>query len=227
MRLVTRRNLPVPTLWGWLLLGGMLLLGVIALGRFGYPILAVEKPAAGAQVLVVEGWLGPRELDQAAAVFRRGAYERLITSGGPITNWASSSGPSTYADRAADYLTSRGIDAGLILSVPSPASAQDRSYLSAVMVREALSDAPVKALDVFSAGTHARRTRMVYRLALGSETSIGILAAGPDEYDPEHWWRYSAGVNDIMKETLSVLWTFCCFHPPPPGSDEEMWGRPR
>lgn len=78
-----------------------------------------------------------------------------------------------------------------------------------------------------SAGTHARRTRMVYRAAFGPEAAIGILAAAPSDYDGERWWQTSAGAKSVLAEALSVIWTACCFHPPPPGSHEEMWAVPR
>jgi hypothetical protein len=55
------------------------------------------------------------------------------------------------------------------VSVPAPASPRDRSFLSAVLVRDWLRRhaAAADALDLFSGGVHARRSRLVYRIAFG------------------------------------------------------------
>jgi hypothetical protein len=66
--LVRRQEVWFPTLWGWtgLLLGAAI--AAIGLLRSVYPFLAVTEPV-GAPVLVVEGWLGQKELDGAIDVF--------------------------------------------------------------------------------------------------------------------------------------------------------------
>jgi len=173
---------------------------------------------------VVEGWLEADQLDQAVIAYRKGNYEYLITSGGPINNWSDVSAFDNFADRSAHYLKTHGLDDILIQSVPAPASAQDRTFLSAVMVREALTtDHKITAFDVYSDGVHSRRTHEVYRLAFGSDVDIGILSATPTDYDESQWWHESDGVKSVIGETVSLLWTVCCFYPPPPGSHEEKW----
>jgi len=116
----------------------------------------------------------------------------------------------------------------LIKSAPAPASAQDHTFLSAVMIREVLAtDNKISAFDVYSAGVHSRRTHKVYSLAFDSNFDIGILSATPATYDASLWWKDSDGVKSVLVETISLLWTTCCFHPPPPGSHEEKWAVPR
>ena len=83
------------------------------------------------------------------------------------------------------------------------------------------------SVDVFSAGVHARRSRLLYRMALGPDVEVGVLAAQPQMFDAERWWTTSAGVKSVIGETLSLGWTVCCFWPPTPGSPEERWARPR
>ena len=135
----------------------------------------------------------------------------------------------SFAHSARDYLLRRGLPADSVIAVPAPASAQDRSFLSCVMVREwAKQDGfAVEALDVFSAGVHGRRSWLLYRKAFGPGVRIGILAARPSEYDPEHWWRTSAGTKSVLSETISWIWTELFFHPGAVGSHEEKWGASR
>lgn len=229
LSLIKRREVRTPTLLGWLVLGLVLAGLAMMLGRFIHPWLSVQEPAPGARLLVVEGWLGDKQLEQAIATFRRGSYEQVITTGGPIERWPGIAMPDSYAELAAAYLKTHGLENVPVTAVPAPASAQDRTFLSAVMAREWLRGKGLdgQAFDIYSTGVHAWRTHHIYTLAFGRDEGVGILAARPTEYEPERWWRTSVGAKTVMGETISVLWTVCCFHPPPAGSHEEKWAVPR
>jgi len=231
--LFRRRQVWLPTLWGVLLLGLLLGAGIVALAFGANSLLAPNQPArgsdgAGAKLLVVEGWLNEAELDQAVAAFRHGRYERVVTTGGPIESWEAGRPWKHYAERAAAYLNDHGLAGVPVVAVPAPASAQDRTFLSAVMVREWAQRAGVKldAIDLFSAGVHARRSRLLYRMALGEPVQVGVFAAWPTDFDPERWWTSSQGAKLVMGETISLIWTHCCFWPGAPGSHEERWAVP-
>ena len=56
----------MPTLWGWLVLLVVLALAALIAGRALYPFLAINEPRGG-KILVIEGWMDPEGLDQAAA----------------------------------------------------------------------------------------------------------------------------------------------------------------
>lgn len=223
--LVRRRSVWLPTVWGWL----ALLVCAAACAFFAvrnvYAFLATTAPVGG-RTLVVEGWLPPEELAQAITAFRAGGYERIVTTGGPIANDFERNGASTYAERARTWLVRNGVAADAVVAVPTPASAQDRSFLSAVMVRNwAVSAGHAgEPLDVFSSGVHSRRSRALYQLAFGARVRVGVFAATPTRRSPETWWRTSAGVKEVPPEALSWLWTELFFHPGPPGSHDEMWG---
>lgn len=227
--LVRRRQVWLPTLLGSLVLFAVICAAGLLAVRLIHPFLAPNDPAPGASVLVVEGWLESRELDQAAEAFRKGRYQRMITTGGPSEKWPELSKTTSYADLAAGYLAKQGLGDIAITAVPAPTSKQDRTFLSAVKLRDwaQKEDFALVVLDVFSDGSHARRSRMLYQMALGPKVKVGILSADPAQYDEERWWQTSAGVKAVLGETISVIWTICCFYPPPPGSDEELWARPR
>ncbi|MEO7008885.1 MAG: hypothetical protein ABI156_07065 [Caldimonas sp.] len=235
--LLRRRRVWLPTLGGWLLLigiGAMLLAGFV-FGVVGF--LMPHEPAHGldghgAGTVVVEGWLDEADLDQAIAALRSRHYERVLVTGGPIESWDDARVWKTYAARAAGYLKVR-VPAGVeVIAVPAPATAKNRTYLSALMVREWARSAGVAldAIDLYSAGVHARRSRLVYRLAFGPAVEVGVLAATPPGFDPQRWWSSSAGAKSVVGEALSLLWTECCFWPPAPRSAEErptVTARPR
>jgi hypothetical protein len=229
LNLFRRREVWLPTLRGWIMIMTLAASAVVVAGRGAYGFLAQDAPEPGAKLMVVEGWLGDGELDQVIVAFRSGSYQRIVTSGGPIENWLTLHGGTSYAEMSARYLREHGLADVDIVAVPAPASAQDRSFLSAVMVRrwmQAQGDG-VQPFDVWSSGTHARRTRMVYRAAFGPDAPIGIRAVRPSDHDPERWWRSSAGAKSVLVEAISVVWTACCFHPPAPDSHEETWAVPK
>jgi hypothetical protein len=93
------------------------------------------------------------------------------------------------------------------------------------MVREwaKRSGLAIDALDVFSSGTHARRSRLLYRLAFGPNVEVGVYAAWPTDYDAKAWWRTSSGARNVLEQAIGLLWAKCCFWPPTPGSHEERW----
>jgi hypothetical protein len=181
-----------------------------------HPFLAQNAPA-GARLLVVEGWMEPEGFDQAIAVFRANGYERIVTTGGPVPPWPVPPVPTTYAQLAADYLTRHGIAAAQVTAVPAPESAERHTYLSAVMVREWARRSALKldALDVYSSGTHARRSRLLYERAFGPQVRVGVYAARSSDYDPGAWWQTTFGVRDVVTQAAGLAWVTCCFRPPP------------
>jgi uncharacterized SAM-binding protein YcdF (DUF218 family) len=228
-RLFRRREILLPTLLGWVLLAALLVAAALVAVHRIHGFLAINQPVPGAELLVVEGWMSEQELDRAVAAFDRGGYVLLVTTGGPIERWSGLIGFSDFAAFSADYLTRQGVPPDQVVAVPAPASAQDRTFLSAVKLREWLQDAGRRydAIDVLSSGTHARRSRRLFQQALGPDMNVGVLSVEPSGYDPDAWWRSSPGVKTVLGEIISMAWTACCFHPPAPGSHDELWGAPR
>ncbi len=189
---------------------------------------AFLSPSApvGSGLLVVEGWVGKSELRAALELFRDGDYELLVTSGGPVFDWDEPY--PTYAERAGDYLLRRGFPDERLVVVPAPASVQDRTYLSAVSVREWLAESgrDVESLDLVSSGPHTRRSWRLYQRAFGDGVRVGAIAAASAEYDASVWWRTSVGARTLVSEAAAWFWTACCFWPGPRGSHQEKWGIP-
>ena len=202
-------------------------MAVVLVGWNLHAFLAQNAPV-GASILVVEGWMDPEGLDQAIGAVHSGRYEHVLTTGGPIASWPGFHGDRTYAERAANYLVQHGVAKGKVTAVPAPASAQDRTFLSAVMVREWAKRSRLgpDALDIFSSGTHARRSRLLYRLAFGPDVAIGVYAARSSAYDPHAWWRTSLGTRDVLEQAVELFWVKMVFRTPPRNSDEELWAMP-
>jgi hypothetical protein len=217
----------VPTAAGALLFAALFAACALGSGRAAYPLLAPDA-AAGAGVLVVEGWAGGASFDAAAQRFARGGYASVVTAGGPIELDSPLAGERTWAEYAASALLARGVPAASVHAVPAPASAQDRTFLSAVMVREwlAAQGEPVESLDVITDGPHGRRSWILYRLAFGDAARVGIVSVAPTHWDGTRWWRSSEGARAVLSEAIGVAWTLCCFDPGARGSHEEKWATP-
>lgn len=175
--------------------------------------------------LVVEGWLDSAALLAAINVYKSGKYQYMVTTGGSI-NVTHKSEFDNYAEASAAVMLKKGIDKSELIVLPTPDSAQNRTFLSAVIVRDWLLDNHIsnRYLDVFSADVHARRTHILYKMALGAEYNIGIIAANPSEFDLQYWWRTSVGAKSVVTELVGLLWVQCCFNPGKYRSHQEKWG---
>ena len=222
--LFRRRNLLVPTLTGWLTI--LLAFGLVALYLFrgiaGF--LTVYQPT-DAEYLVIEGWMSKDELDQSLDYFNSADYRLAIIVGGPITNDFHGI-DSNVAERATGYLRDQGLSQDQSVVIATPYSAQDRTFLNAVMTRDwfARQGIELARLDVFSSHVHTRRSRDLYQLAFGDEVTVGVIPSRPHNFDPEHWWRSSASGKRVAVEFAGWLLVKCCFYPGEPGSHLEKWG---
>jgi hypothetical protein len=223
-RLFRRKSLVLPTLTGWLLILVTIGLVIGFVFRNMAVFLTVSEPV-GAKYLVIDGWLDKEELDQGLAYFEGRDFSQLVVVGGPITNEFHGIDES-YAERAAGYLLEQGLPQERIAIVNVPYSAQDRTFLSAVMVRELFQQQGIQItrLDLFTSGVHTRRSRELYRRAFGENVDIGIIASSSSEFDPEHWWRTSSSGKVVAVEFAGWFLVKCCFYPGAPGSHLEKWG---
>jgi uncharacterized SAM-binding protein YcdF (DUF218 family) len=212
--LARRRSVWLPTLWGWLVLCSLLAAMLVMAARNLYPFLAVNAPV-GAQVLVIEGWIDRDGFDQALNAFRDRGYERVLITGAPFQAWSASEPYPNAAERGAAYLTSKGLPASKVSAVPGPAALTDRTFASAVAVRDwaRRSGLELRAIDVFSQGAHARRSRLMFRLAFGSDVRVGVLAARSAGID-ERWWRSARGAREVLDQAVALAWTTLFFRPP-------------
>jgi hypothetical protein len=226
-RLVRRRELWVPTLAGAALVALLAALALFGLVRGVHGLLAQSAPT-GRGLLVVEGWLPAESVAEAVELYRRGSYRRFVAAGGPIEEDACPPCFASYAERAASLARGLGLPEEALAVVPAPASAQERTFRSAVSVRQwaEASGTPLDALDVYSWGPHARRSRWLYQRAFGDAVAVGVIASAPRSYDPQAWWRSSDGARAVLSELAAWLWARLVFDPGPPGSLSEQWGPP-
>lgn len=222
--LFKRHQLWLPTLWGTIII--LLFISTLTLFVFRNIafFLAQEHPIKG-QYLVVEGWISEPALLSAFKQYKLDGYQKLITTGGPITHQINPE-HLNYAAKASAFFLSQGLPSSELVTIPTPESAQDRTYLSAVMVRDwfvELGDSHI-TFDLYSSDVHARRSFQLYNKAFSSKATIGVFSAAPTDFTLKHWWKTSAGAKTILAETAGLIWINCCFSPGAYGSHQEKWG---
>lgn len=212
--LLRRRQVLLPTWRGWLLIGFAVFWITFFAVRNVYAFLATADPLPGG-VLVVEGWAADYALEAALAEFQSHHYDRIVVTGGPLEWGAPLSEYHSYAERGAAILVKWGLSTNVVQAVPSPRVRQDRTYTSARSLKAWCQDREIQLTRVhlMTEGPHARRSRLLYRKALGPGVVVGVTAIEVREYDPKHWWRYSAGVRGIIDESIAYLYARFLFHP--------------
>lgn len=176
--------------------------------------------------MVVEGWLPDSSLEQALREFNRRHCRLMLVTGGPIEQGHILARYSNFAELAAAILEHSGLDRRKIIPLPAPAVMRDRTYASAVVLKDWLSHSPlpINAINLVTLGTHARRSRLLFEKALGPGIAVGVIALPDPRYDPRAWFRSSLGVRTTLDELIAYIyarfffWDSLSNHPGPQGS---------
>jgi len=156
-----------------------------------------------AEVLVVEAWIGRNGVRAAAREFEQRGYEYIVTSGGTASEcWEENT--LSYAEMADRELIRSGIPKERISVAPSKSSETRRTYESALAVSDALQRRNIKpkAFNVFTLGSHARRSRLVFAKVEGPLTKVGVVAWTPTDIGSDPWWWSSERTKDLITETV-------------------------
>jgi uncharacterized SAM-binding protein YcdF (DUF218 family) len=200
---------------GWLLIIASALALLVLLVTNLYSFLAVTDRVQ-ANVLVVEGWVHPYAIRTAVEEFESGHYERIYTTGGPVVGKGGYVNDyQTAASVGAELLEKQGLPKDVLQMVPTHVIGRDRTYSSAVALRDWFhrNHLQVASLNIVTEGAHARRTRLLFEEALGSDVKIGVISVPSPDFDSGRWWYYSEGVEDVVEEGIAYLYAKFAFYP--------------
>jgi hypothetical protein len=192
--------------WVAILAVAVITLSVVGL-RAAHPFLATTDRVP-APILVVEGWSPRHTLREAASEFRRGHYENVIVVVASYELEGDADLVCDVRESVAQLLMQLDVPAERIHTVRYEAVEKDRTYHSALAVKRWVAEhAPdVRAINVATAGAHARRSRLLYAKALGARVKVGVIALRDRGHDPAHWWRSSEGIREVPFEALAYLY---------------------
>ena len=215
--LLKRRELLIPTLWGWavllLLVAALIVIGV----REMHPFLTVNDPVPG-KFLVIEGWLPDYALERTLAEFNHGQYDRILVTGGPITSGTFLCGYTNWADISAATLVRLGAGTNTVEAVPAASVVRDRTYASAVALRVWFHRHQINStsFNLVTMADHSRRSRLLFTEALGPEYHVGVISIENTDYVPDQWWKSSEGVRTVVGEMLAYGYARFLFWPSAP-----------
>ena len=214
--LVQRRQCIVPTWRGWLILLLAIGAGATLVIRNLYGFLAVNDPLPGG-ILVIEGWSSDYVIEGAVNDWRKSHYERICLTGGPIEFGSAMREQKTYAEYAKALCVKLGVPSEALHAIPAAAVERDRSYASALALRQWLREhgAMDAKINIVGNGAHSRRTRLVYEKALGPGVRIGISNVEEMSFDPKAWWKSSQGFRIVLDETIAYAYARLIFSPKP------------
>src|SRR5436190_5419931 len=203
---------------GRLILASALFLVCALVLKCVYPFLAITHPV-NANILVVEGWIHEYAIRAAVKEFQSNHYQRVFTTGGPVGGSGGYINDFyTSASVGADLLNKCGLPEERLQMVPSRVMDRDRTYGSAVALRNWFRDHSmvVSSIDVVTEDLHARRTRLLFHKAFGKDVQIGIIAVPNVDYPANQWWHYSEGLKDVVSEFAAYLYARLLFFPSEP-----------
>lgn len=206
-RLITRKELPVPTVTGWCA-AAVVAIVIAAVGISSiHTFLAPVAPING-EALIIEGWLPDYCLAEAAALVKKERYRYLFVTGGPLENGSYLKEYRTYAALGAATMKELSIPDSIVVVVPAGHSTVNRTWASAVALKNWLDSTgvPVTRFDLCSQSTHARRSRLLFRKALQKPYAVGVIALPDRDYPPEKWWKTSEGVRGVVDELVAYIY---------------------
>jgi hypothetical protein len=205
-RFAQRRTIWLPTFLGWASMAAVFA-AIFSYWWFHAESLLSPTHRLPAEVLVVEGWIGLDGIDAAGAEFREGGYRYIATASGMIDDrWRIHR--LSYAEGAGRELVRIGIPPDRIIVAPPPETENQRTFQSAVAVWRALQAKGIrtKALNVFTMGPHARRSRLIFAKVNSPGTEVGVISWTPTDYNIYPWWHSSARAQDVIKETTGYAY---------------------
>jgi uncharacterized SAM-binding protein YcdF (DUF218 family) len=181
------------------------------------PFLAVTQ-RVDSRVLVLEGWVQGFGAQLAVREFQESGCSKIYTTGSPIVGTNGRTNDfNTYAYLGALSLRNAGLPASVIQMVPSHESGRDRTYSSALALRQWFQAHGLKvtSFNLITEDAHARRSRLLFQKAFGPDVAIGVIAIPDPDYEQSHWWHYSEGVRVVLGETIAWIYAQFFFHPAP------------
>jgi hypothetical protein len=204
---------------GWHLTwrGRFLAIGLILAGMFSAKLwlfsFLTPSEFVSSKLLIFEGWSPTFTAGQVVEIFRSHNFEKVLVVRS-ITDATNAYESGRFnGEYMRNLLVQDGIPADRVTIIFPLVAKKDRTYHSALAAKEWMEkhNIPTDAIDVTTIGPHSRRSRLLYEKAFGSGTKVGILPLTDTQYDPDHWWRTSEGVRDIISESIAYVYARTLF----------------
>ena len=185
----------------------LLLLALALLARFRlYSFLGPDRPA-DSPVLVIEGWISDDALQAAVDWAGAHAVRTLYLTGGPIETGSWLAPWHSWPEMTLARIEAMGAASRFdIRAFPAPKTRKDRTFASALALRDALATNIPPSMTLATESPHLRRSAHLFRRALSDSTQFGTLPLPPPDCDQSDWYRCSSGVRSLLSESIAYLY---------------------
>ncbi len=213
LSLFTKKEIWVPNRYGWLALVISFLLVSVVTTFSVHPFLSVNAPLRTG-FLIVDGAQSDQAIEASISFFNSSNYEKILVTGGPVPVGSYHRKFQNYAEVGRAKLDRMGFADALVVEIPVNYALKDRTYQSALAVKQWLEQhgEAKKGITIFEVGPHARRSRLLYELAL-KRPEIGVVSIKDENYDHRKWWNSSIGFRTVVGECIAYLYVKLFFYP--------------
>lgn len=176
--------------------------------------LSINKPVKG-KYLVLDGIMPDYSIQRAIEIFNNQNYTSIVATGSKLEAGYYFSVKKTMAELTYATFVELGFDSTKIIVIPEGDILKDRTYTSALSLKKYFVKNQITSteVDILAIGCHARRSKMLFQLALGDNYKVGVYAVPDDSFDLNHWWKTSRGVRSVIGETIAYLYAKVFFIP--------------
>ena len=205
LNLFRRRNLWWPTWPGWICILALLATPLVVWGLVGERFLSPTKKV-DAPILIVECWIGKAGLTAAVEEYESGNYTHIVAVGPKVKRGWLSEGHSV-AELAGRHLLEIGIPGDQIITAIAADRDMNRTFEAAQSALRELKERQIRvpAINVFTHGTHSRRSRLVFSKVFGDTTKVGCISWVPPRDVDSGIWGSTERIESLFTETLSYF----------------------
>lgn len=209
-----RKEIWVPT-WKSCLLGLVLATAILVGVISSLPAFLGPHRPIKAEVLAVEGWVSDWTFEKVVRLAKENHYALVAVTGEPIEKGMNISAYGNYAMLGAERLRALGFTGTNLVAVPSPKTDKDRTYqCGAGLARFLRANTNYRTVNLISAGVHARRSWLLFRLACAPDIQVGVIEDEDPTFDKSRWWKTSHGVRSVIDESIGYIYAKFIFQPP-------------
>ena len=214
IQVVEKRSSWCLTKYGWIVIGGLLLLGGALLAN-GLPAFLSYQNPVFTKTVVISGTLPDAALERIVGEFGDDPGILILTIGGPITRGSRLSSYRNYADLGAAALEKIAGHDARIIAIPSSPTQRDRVYESALALRDWINSVgtDIESINVYTIGVRGRRTQILFDAAFNNDIEVGIISIKDPSYDSANWWSTSQGFRTVTSEFIAYTYTKLFFWP--------------
>ena len=100
-----------------------------------------------------------------------------------------------------------GVNPDIVIPLPTPHIQKNRTKATALRTGKWLTAHPdIQRVNLVTLGAHARRTFLTFKEHLPPHIELGVISITSQDYPPDQWWLYSAGIRSVFYEGMAFIY---------------------